>query len=233
MLDGDAPVVDLLADPQPPGRRGRVPRRAPQAMGDGRRPAQGRQRSTTGCCEPQTALAQRRRGSILGYRCANSRDDDRRRRRPRASTPTTTSRADRRADDDLAQDGLPRRTPKPGEPITHHQVVAYHTSRGRARRASSSTAAARTLDRARRRRRRRASSPSSASGSTRSGRAPTSRSSTASDDAASRRSAGTCSSSPRRRRAPSSTASPAKGVTGSRLRGPLLLGHRDLRRCRS
>ena len=38
MLAGDAPVVDLLAAAQPPGRRGRVPRARRQAMGEGADP---------------------------------------------------------------------------------------------------------------------------------------------------------------------------------------------------
>ena len=231
MLDGDAPVADLLAAAQPAGRRGRVPRAArprwARARTRARRPTFDRR-----VLLPQSHGVEPSDRMILGYRCANSRHDDRRRRRPRlrdgrrATTEHRTSTTTTRPRWSTAS------TPSQGEPMRLDEDTSPTTPRAACRCASSSD---------------RCAAPST-------GRAPTG------IDGATRRAArvvrrGSGRARRRGRRADRTTAAagdplepvPARAGGGPRragrragqgrhrrrLRGPLLLGHRDLRRCRS
>ena len=74
MLDGNAPGRRVVADPQPPGRRGRVPRRPPRPRAR-RRPAQDapvRPPGARAAAAPPRPPGATDDGVVLGYRCANS-----------------------------------------------------------------------------------------------------------------------------------------------------------------
>ena len=224
MLDGDAPVVDLLADAEPPGRRGRVPRPR-RGDGRGRRPAQGRGASRTGCCEPQSHWSQDDSRIILGYRCANSGMTHRRRRRPHDRAPRTTTPTVIQRRRGHRQDGLPG-AGQAGRADPDHQDRRATTPRAACPSRELVDRCRRTLDRVREHGRRAA--VRRAAGVARRLLGALRRRGRTGSRRCSRRCAGTCSSSPRPRPAPSSRR-PGQGRDRLRLRRPLLLGHRDLR----
>ena len=160
-------------------------------------------------------------GMTIAVAADHSIETDERVHARRSCATTTSPRWSSASHAKAGQAGAPRRS-----------WSAYHTLARRAGRASSPTAATAPSTGPRETacdELRRAAARLARRGS---GRAATSRS-TGHAGRCSRRSAGTCSSSPRPAARADGSGVPAKGVTGLRLRGPLLLGHRDLRRCRS
>ena len=153
---------------------------------------------------------------LLGYRCANSRHDARGRRRPRRSSTTNPYEVARSATSPTSPRRSSASTRREGSRSGSTKVVAYHTSRGRARRASCRPLPAHPRPRG----------PARPRATTQAEQRAWLDAFWAARDVevggarpapprSSRRSAGTCSSWPRPRRAPTGTGVPAKGVTGS------------------
>ena len=228
MLSGDAPVLISSLAAQPPGRRGRVPRAGPEPGVDRATPARPALRGAGAAAAELTS----RRG----------RPDDRSATSAPTRGMTSPSAADHMLDAPADPDaGRPLDEPDltkmvfridapAGQHVRLDKIVAYHTSRGLPVRELADRCQ-RTLDRAARydfdALARRAASLVrpllGAAATSRSRRRPA-------HDAASRRSGGTCSSlaqasGPGR---PAGRARQGRDRLG--LRGPLLLGQRDLRR---
>ena len=233
MLDGDAPVVDLLAAAQPPGRRGRVPRAAPRAMGEGVDPRKAGAFERAGAAARSIAPGATSDRMMLGYQCANSRmtiavaADHRLRHDRRLPSVDPARRADLakmvfRIDAPAGQADPARRsrwptTPRAGVPV--RELV--DRCRPHPRPGRRATASTHYVDEQR----------DWFDGFW-------ARSDVEVDAADARRAAAgdpvePLPARPGQRPGPTGTGVPAKGVTGSGYERPLLLGHRDLRRCRS
>ena len=145
MLDRRRPAGRLVAAPQPPGRRGRVPRAGGgtgEVHATRARPAPSR----AGCCSPRMHMAEDDR-MMLGYQCANSRMTV-------VGAPPTTScdtgrplRGRSWVDEPTSPRWSSASTPSRATRCGSRRSSAYHTSRGLPVRELSDRCE-RTLDRA-------------------------------------------------------------------------------------